>query len=107
VVLSILAHAGGRSDAQLRAAFEQGASHLRGIELALLSRDRCGLADLDPALQRLAEANPSSVQQLLMACAACIAADQKVTQAEGELLRAIADALGCPMPPLLPGQPLA
>jgi Zn-dependent protease with chaperone function len=107
VVLSILAYVGSRSDAQLRAAFEQGASHLRGIELALLPRDRCGLADLDPALQRLAEANPSSVRQLLMACAACITADQKVTQTEGELLRAIADALGCPMPPLLPGQPLA
>jgi hypothetical protein len=47
------------------------------------------------------------VQQLLMACAACIAADRTVTQSEGEMLRAIADALGCPMPPLLPGQPLA
>ena len=65
VVLSILAHAGGRSDAQIRAAFEQGASHLHGVELALLPLDRCGLADLDPALQRLAEANPSSMQQLL------------------------------------------
>jgi hypothetical protein len=29
-----------------------------------------------------------------------------VTQDEGELMRAIADALGCPMPPLLPGQAL-
>jgi hypothetical protein len=30
-----------------------------------------------------------------------------VTPDEGELMRAIADALGCPMPPLLPGQALA
>jgi hypothetical protein len=107
VVLSILAHAGSQSDAGIRAAFERGASRLRGIELALLPRDGCGLADLDSALQRLVQADGSCVQQLLVACAACIAADRKVTPAEGELLRAIADALGCPMPPLLPGQPLA
>jgi Zn-dependent protease with chaperone function len=107
VVLSILAHAGSQSHAGIRAAFERGASHLRGIELALLPRDGCGLADLDSALQRLVQADGSCVQQLLVACAACIAADREVTQAEGELLRAIADALGCPMPPLLPGQPLA
>jgi hypothetical protein len=30
-----------------------------------------------------------------------------VTVHEAELLRGIADSLGCPMPPLLPGQPLA
>ena len=30
--------------------------------------------------------------------------DGTVTIAEGELLRAVADSLGCPMPPLLPGQ---
>ena len=107
VVLSILAHAGGRSEAQGRAAFAQGASRLRDLEIELLPLDRCGLADLDPALQHLSEANAASTQQLLAACAACIAADRYVTQAEGELLRAIADALGCPMPPLLPGQPLA
>jgi len=107
VVLSILAIAGSQSDAGTRAAFERGASQLRGIELALLPRDRCGLENLDRALQRLVQADGSCAQQLLMACAACIAANRNVTQAEGELLRAIADALGCPMPPLLPGQPLA
>ena len=107
VLLSTLARVGSRSDAGLRAAFEQGVSRLPRIEPALLPPDRCGLAELDAALERLVQANPFCVQQLLAACAACIAADRKVTQAEGELLRAIADALGCPMPPLLPGQPLA
>ncbi len=34
-------------------------------------------------------------------------ASNTVTPDEGELMRAIADALGCPMPPLLPGQALA
>ncbi|MCZ6463808.1 MAG: hypothetical protein O7A09_05680, partial [Proteobacteria bacterium] len=107
VVLSILAYAGGRSEEQCHAAFAQGASRLRDVEIELLPVDRCGLGDLDPALQQLSRVNAASTQQLLAACAACIAADRHVTQAEGELLRAIADALGCPMPPLLPGQPLA
>ncbi len=107
VVLSILAYAGGRSEEQRHAAFAQGASRLRDLEIELLSVDRCGLGDLDPALQQLSQVDAASTQQLLAACAACIAADRHVTQAEGELLRAIADALGCPMPPLLPGQPLA
>ena len=107
VSLSSLAHVGSRSEAELRATFEQGALQLRGIEPALLPLDRCGLAELDSALEQLAQASPSCVQQLLTACAGCIAADRTVTQAEGELLRAIADALACPIPPLLPGQPLA
>ena len=106
VVLSVLAYAGNPGDAEQRTAFAAGASQLGGIKPALLPRDRCGLADLDAALDRLARTSPTCLQRLLTACAACIAADHQVSQAEGELLRAIADALGCPMPPLLPGQPL-
>jgi hypothetical protein len=107
VLLSTLARVGNRSEAEVRAAFDEGASQLQGSEPSLLRPDRCGLSELDAALARLAQARASCVQQLLTACAACIAADRRVTQAEGELLRAIADALACPIPPLLPGQPLA
>jgi Zn-dependent protease with chaperone function len=106
VVLSILAHAGSPSETSIRTAFELGASQLPGIDTALLPRERAGLRELDCALEELGEAKLSTREQLLRACAACIAADRKVTHAEAELLRAIADGIGCPMPPLLPGQPL-
>jgi hypothetical protein len=43
---------------------------------------------------------PPLKRQILSACAACIGADGRVTVEEGELLRAVADALGCPVPPL-------
>jgi hypothetical protein len=33
-----------------------------------------------------------------------VAYDGRVTVGEGELLRAVADALGVPVPPFLPGQ---
>jgi hypothetical protein len=46
-------------------------------------------------------------QQLIGACARVIMFDREVTVDEAELLRAIADGLGCPMPPLLPGQSLS
>ena len=106
VVLSILAHASGPSETSIRAAFETGASQLPGVDTALLPRERAGLRELDRALEVLREADPGTREQLLRACAACIAADREVTHAEGELLRAIADGIGCPMPPLLPGQPI-
>jgi len=38
---------------------------------------------------------------MLAACTTCIAYDGKVTIEEAELLRAIADSLDCPLPPLL------
>ena len=46
-------------------------------------------------------------RSLLQACAACVSHDNQVTVQEGELLRAISDALGCPMPPLIAGETLA
>jgi hypothetical protein len=39
---------------------------------------------------------------VLEAAAACVSTDGRVTPAEGELLRLTADALGCPLPPILP-----
>jgi hypothetical protein len=106
VMLSILAHAGSPSEAAIRSAFEAGASQLPGLRIALLPRERAGLRELDRALDRLAETDPRTREQLLRACATCVVADREITQAEGELVRAIADGIGCPMPPLLPGQPL-
>ena len=106
VVLSILAHAGSPSESSIRSAFAIGASQLPAIGTALLPRERAGLRELDRALGILLDADPTTRQQVLSACAACISADRRVTQAEGELLRAIASGIGCPMPPLLPGQPL-
>jgi hypothetical protein len=45
-------------------------------------------------------ATPPLKGRILAARAACIGADGKVTLEEGELLRAIADSLDCPVPPL-------
>ncbi len=58
------------------------------------------LRALDEALRELAHTTPRIKQRVLSAAAACVIKDGKVTVREGELLRAVAAMLGCPMPPL-------
>jgi Zn-dependent protease with chaperone function len=62
--------------------------------------ERCGLGMLDGALRTLAMAAPALKKRIVAASAAAVAADGTVTVEEGELLRAVADALECPIPPL-------
>ena len=78
-----------------------------GGGLELLPAEQCGLDRLDATLARLAAVAAPLRRKLLQAAAATIAADGQVTLEEGELLRAVADALDCPLPPLLPGETLA
>jgi hypothetical protein len=109
LLLSILAHAGQAQPDRAAQAFAAGASQLADTRAvaSLLPFEQCGLADLDRALAELAKVSPAMKQKLLEAAAAAIAFDHRVTIQEGELLRAVADSLDCPMPPFLPGQAVA
>ena len=49
----------------------------------------------------MAQATPPLKRQILDALACVAAADGKLRKREAELLRAIADALGTPIPPFL------
>jgi hypothetical protein len=62
----------------------------------------CDLAAIDAALNRLAESSPEVKKTVLRACRETVAHDGTVELREYELLRAIADALDAPMPPLSP-----
>ena len=68
---------------------------------ALPSKDDCILPKVDRALDELVTASAPAKRLVLEACAATIGADGRVNVDEGELLRAIADSLDCPMPPLV------
>jgi Zn-dependent protease with chaperone function len=102
VLLSTLALA--RAGADPEGAYKRAANSMGLPELVKLPAERCALVQLDGALNELAQATPPLKRQVLQACAEYIAADGRVAIAEAELLRATADALGCPMPPLLPGE---
>lgn len=62
----------------------------------------CDLSAIDTALDHLAEASPAVKKTVLRACRETVAHDGVVELREYELLRAIADALDSPMPPLSP-----
>ena len=103
VLLSTLAHIGQEDEKAAAAAFRRGAGYLDTPEgtVHLLSGKARSLARVDSALDRLAQAAPSVKRNVLLACAQTVAADGQVLCREAELLRAIADALDCPIPPFV------
>ncbi len=105
VLLSALAHSGHAEETEAATSFATGIPHLRhGIAgLRMLHSADCGLGPLDEALGRLAQAVPQIKKNVLDACAHTVAADGVIHANEAELLRAIADALDCPIPPFLKG----
>jgi hypothetical protein len=98
-VLSTLAYAGQKAEADVRRAFGKGMAEI-GRPASLLSKSDCSLRKLDAALNALAEATPKLKRQIFGACAACVAADGKVTPREGQLLQTIAAIIGVPVPPI-------
>ena len=106
-LLATIAWIGQDDPAAVQAAYAAGLEKIGPTDAAptLPAREQCSISSLDGVLDELAAASPPIKKRVLEGCAATIAADGKVTVEEGELLRAIADSLDCPMPPLLP--PLA
>jgi hypothetical protein len=103
VVLSALAYAGEQTPEGAARAFAAGVQALGwpGVRLDLTPSGAVGIAEIDAALEVLALASPLLKKQIALACAACICVDGTVTIDEGELLRAVCDCLGCPMPPFI------
>ncbi len=108
VLLSATAYAGQDDATEAYKAFTQGAQWLGRVaraDIPWLPPEQCTLAQLDPALERLNQAVPQIKKNVLNACAQTVAADNIVQEREAELLRAIADALDCPIPPFVSMQP--
>jgi Zn-dependent protease with chaperone function len=105
VLLSALAHSSSADHDEVMKSFRAGVPQLRhGVtSLPLLGPSDCGLSPVDQALKRLEQAVPQIKRNVLDACAHTVAADGVIQPHEAELLRAIADALDCPIPPFLTG----
>ena len=107
MLLSGLAYVGQQEPEKVASAFEQGAQLLRyaaQTDIQLLPENDWGLDKVDVALDRLSQAVPQIKKNVLNACAQVVAADGVIQETEAELLRAIADALDCPLPPMIDGQ---
>jgi hypothetical protein len=103
VVLSLLAHAGTGDGAGARTAFERGTAALGLTAPALAPPGEIDFARVGAAFERLRRLAPFVKRLFLEACVATVSADGTLALAEAELLRAIAAALDCPVPPLLGG----
>ena len=107
VLLSALAHIGSEDSTQCEAAFQKGARDLSAAaqaQIVYVSAEDSDLSHVDAALNRLNQAVPQIKKVVLNACVQVVAADGVIQEMEAELLRAIADALDCPMPPFLQAQ---
>ena len=62
------------------------------------SETACDLSAMDRALSKAEKASPEIKRRLVKACVTVVLADGEVRVSEFELLRAVCDALGAPMP---------
>ena len=61
----------------------------------------CAPQEMPQVLAKLSQLSPLLKRPLLGACTDCVLDDGLVTVSEAELIRAIAESLDCPMPPLV------
>ena len=101
VVLSALCWFGTETQDRAAKAFAAGLKELGPANLELLQPAAASLDAMDRALDKLAEATPPLKQKLIAAFTATVTTDGVITTDEGEALRAVADALDCPLPPFL------
>jgi Zn-dependent protease with chaperone function/uncharacterized tellurite resistance protein B-like protein len=101
LLLSFLARAGSVTPEQAQAALAHAASEVPSVSLSLLPAVQSDLHALEAALKRLNQLQPLQKPRLLKAMVRCIEHDGRIEVVEAEVLRAVADLLDCPMPPLM------
>ncbi len=106
LLMSALARIGHRDAEKATSCFRQAIEPLQlgRQDRTLLDVDKCRLEHIRAALTKLATCSLPIKKRILGAAVICVAADGQVTVGEAELLRAVADSLHCPIPPLLPGR---
>ena len=97
VVLSLLTHAGGGS----MFSFNKGMEALGIAGGVLRAQAELRFDVVDNALNELKLLAPLKKPAFIKACVAVVMADDRLTLAEGELLRAACAALDSPLPPIL------
>jgi len=107
IVLGMLVRVGHTSSSSAQSAFGAAAKVL-GVDIGRDIPDANSTQQaFDQSLAALSRLRPDGKRRFLAACEATVTRDGRVTRAEAELYRAIAETLGCPVPPLLAGQRVA
>ncbi len=103
LLLAALARAGSRDSASAQAAFRAGAAALDAPDLAPPITGADSPHVLDDAVTRLAGLEADRKRPLLRALAQVVTCDGPASPTQAELLRAVALALDCPLPPMVQG----
>jgi len=104
LLFSLLAYSGHSEINEAKKAFAEAQEHADLKDIEIVPKSQIKLETLDVAVDQLTLLKPLSKGKLLRACLACVTADQKIVPKEMELVRAVSDALDCPMPPLIYGE---
>jgi len=102
LVLAIVARLGSQDATEAMLGWKAGIGRLGASNLQMPAESQCTLRTLRASLNSLQRIRFQDRKVLLEACEATIDHDGRTTIEEAELLRAIADSLGCPMPPIIP-----
>jgi len=97
LLVSSMAYVGGEPEAAFAAAMAEFTQH-GGRALSIVAHDECTLEKISAALDTCDGATPLVKRQLLRLCALAAASDGSLGNHEIELLRAIADSIGCQIP---------
>lgn len=86
-------------DADPRGSFANGMKGLAISGVDLVPAGKISLDEINAALERLERATPLVKRDVLQACAQVVGNDGELSSREAELLRAMADGIGCAIPP--------
>jgi len=101
ILLTLMSRTGARSARQSQEAFTIAMRSFSNISLAQADEAYCKLESMEVVLTKLSGLSPLLKGSLIGACADCVLHDGKIALQEAELLRAVAESLDCPMPPLV------
>jgi hypothetical protein len=100
-ILAALAYTEAETYEEARKAYNHGTAQLEiyQYDFTMPDYDQCNLQQVDVALDVLRGLTPLIKRNVIYACASTVTTNENISPEEGELLRAIADSLDCPIPP--------
>ena len=104
VILSAMAGVGSAVKSESLEAFNNGALILENEgsgNLKMLEPGSCGINEIDKALDKLERCSSTLKKDILVACGTAALSDNHLSCLEIELLRAVADSIGTPIPPFV------
>jgi len=103
VLLAAMAKLGGGDADEIQAAYQSGVLELlvNPQDPTLAMPESVALDRVGTALDHIAAADPMIKRQILTACGQTVMHDGNIASGQAQLLRAIADAIDCPVPPFM------